>query len=57
MYGHAERVQMTARLAIVETVELLLRLPSLDEEQFRFVQEFAPERLRRSRRSASTSPA
>jgi hypothetical protein len=47
MYGHAERARITVQLAIAETVEFLLRLPRLDEEQLQFVQEFAPERLRR----------
>jgi NADP-dependent 3-hydroxy acid dehydrogenase YdfG len=43
MYGHAERARITAQRAIAE---LLLSLPSLDEDQLQFVQEFAPERLR-----------
>jgi hypothetical protein len=47
MYGHAERARIAAELAIAETVELLLGLPSLDEDQLRFLEEFAPERLRR----------
>jgi hypothetical protein len=46
MYGHAERARVAAQRAIAETVELLLSLPSLDEEQLRFVEEFAPEALR-----------
>ncbi len=46
MYGHAERARITAQRAIAETVELLLTLPSLDQDQLRFVQEYAPERLR-----------
>jgi hypothetical protein len=46
-YGHAERNLIAAQRAIAETIELLLRLPSLNEEQVQFVQEFAPERIRR----------
>lgn len=45
MYGHAERACITAQRAIAETVELLLSLPLLDEDQLQFIQEFAPERL------------
>jgi hypothetical protein len=45
MYGHAERVRLATQLSIAETIELLLSLPSLNEEQLQFVQEFAPERL------------
>jgi hypothetical protein len=47
MYGHAERTRAAVQLAVAETVELLLGLPGLDAEQLQFVQEFAPERLRR----------
>ncbi len=46
MYGHAERVRLAAQLATAETVEMLLNLPRLNEEQLQFVKEFAPERLR-----------
>jgi hypothetical protein len=46
MYGHAERASITARRAIAEAVELLLSLPTLDEDQLRFIEEFAPEQLR-----------
>ena len=46
MYGHAERARVAAQRAIAETVELLLCLPSLDQEQLRFIEEFAPEALR-----------
>jgi hypothetical protein len=47
MYGHAERVRLAAQRATAETIELLLRLPSLNDEQLQFMQEFAPERPRR----------
>jgi|1186.fasta_scaffold36352_2 hypothetical protein len=46
MHRHAERARITAQRAIAETVELLLNLPSLEEDQLGFIQEFAPERLR-----------
>ena len=45
MYGHAERARIAAQKAIAETVELLLSLPRLDEEQLRFIEEFAPAQL------------
>ena len=45
MYGHAERARIAVELVIAETVELLLSLPSLDEDQFQYVREFAPDRL------------
>jgi len=45
MYGHAEQTRIAAQVAIAETVELLLSLPSLDEDQLQYVREFAPERL------------
>lgn len=48
-YGHAERNRIAAQLAIAETIELLLRLPSLDEEQVQFVQ--LPEAAMRAIRS------
>jgi hypothetical protein len=48
-YGHAERNRIAAQLAIAETIELLLRLPSLDEEQVQFVQ--LPEPAMRAIRS------
>jgi hypothetical protein len=38
--------RITAQQAIAETVELLLSLPSLDEYQLQFIQEYAPERIR-----------
>jgi hypothetical protein len=50
-YGHAERNRIAAQRAIAETIELLMRLPRLNEEQTQFVQEFAPERLRVPRRT------
>jgi hypothetical protein len=46
MYGHAELARIAAENAIAETVELLLSLPTLDEDQLRFIEEFAPEQLR-----------
>ena len=46
MYGHAERARIATQHAIAETVELLLSLPRLDEDQLRFIREFAPDRLR-----------
>jgi hypothetical protein len=54
MYGHAERARIAAQRAIAETVDFLLSLPSLNEDQF--VQEFAPERLRRTDPAATVSP-
>jgi hypothetical protein len=47
MYGHAELARIAAENAIAETVELLLSFPRLDEDQLRFIEEFAPEQLRR----------
>jgi hypothetical protein len=53
MYGHAEKARICAQRAIAETVELLLSLPNLDEDQLLFIEEFAPERLHpAARRSA-----
>jgi hypothetical protein len=46
MYGHAELARIAAENAIAETVELLLSLPTLDEDQLQYIQEFAPEQLR-----------
>ena len=46
MYGHAERARVAAERAIAETVELLLSLHRLDQDQLRFIEEFAPEQLR-----------
>jgi hypothetical protein len=58
MYGHAERVRLATQIAIAETVELLLRLPSLNDEQLQFVREFAPElRLQNRARPASVGCA
>jgi hypothetical protein len=42
MYGHAERTRVTARRAVAETLELLLSLPSLDEDQLSLIEEFTP---------------
>jgi len=59
MYGHAERVRIAAQQAIAETIELLLALPSLDEDQQQFIREFAPERPRvrtRGRSALRLSP-
>jgi hypothetical protein len=46
IYGHAERARIATERVIAETVELLLGLPDLDDDQLRFVEEFAPEELR-----------
>ena len=54
-YGHAERNRIASQLAIAETIELLLRLQNLNEEQTQFVQKFAPEHLR-ARRPRDTCP-
>jgi hypothetical protein len=42
MYGHAEPARISAQQAVAETVELLLSLPNLDEDQLQFIREFAP---------------
>jgi len=56
-YGHAERNRIAAQRAIAETIELLLRLPSLNEEQVEFMQEFGPQWLRRSRTTCTCGSA
>jgi hypothetical protein len=40
-YGHAERNLVAARTVIGDTVELLLRLPTLNDEQSEFLRDFA----------------
>jgi hypothetical protein len=44
-YGHAERNLVAATSVIADTVELLLRLPTLNDEQSEFLQDCAPEWL------------